>query len=188
MREEAAEHCRCHAPEDFVGSYVLRAETQGADNFLRPADRRWTPVTAEMSTLLSVASAAFTSRTFDGVTLSFDHTTSWGNIVSTTAWRGFDTVNREDEDGTNRPNLYFDTANVEHNTSFYQEFKFSGANDRMDWVAGLSYYDEDARQRSETTAARQKGPQIAAQELHAKILQHQSCEDALDRRNCGRPL
>jgi iron complex outermembrane receptor protein len=91
------------------------------------------------------------SRTFDGVTLSIDHKTSWGNIVSTTAWRSFDTVNREDEDGTNRPNLYFDTANVEDNTSFYQEFKFSGANERMDWVAGISYYDENAKQRSETT-------------------------------------
>jgi iron complex outermembrane receptor protein len=91
------------------------------------------------------------SRTFDGVTLAIDHKTAWGNIVSTTAWRGFDTVNREDEDGTDRPNLYFDTANVENNTSFYQEFKFSGANDRLVWVAGLSYYDEDAEQRSETT-------------------------------------
>jgi len=91
------------------------------------------------------------SRTFDGFTLSIDHKTSWGNIVSTTAWRGFDTVNREDEDGTNRPNLYFDTANVEDNESFYQEFRFSGANERMDWVAGLSYYDESAKQRSETT-------------------------------------
>jgi len=91
------------------------------------------------------------SRRFDGLTLSIDHRTSWGNIVSTTAWRGFNTVNREDEDGTNRPNLYFDTANVEHNNSFYQEFKFSGANERMDWVAGVSYFTEDADQRSETT-------------------------------------
>jgi iron complex outermembrane receptor protein len=91
------------------------------------------------------------SRRFDGLTLSVDHRTSWGNIVSTTAWRGFNTVNREDEDGTNRPNLYFDTANVEHNNSFYQEFKFSGANERVDWVAGVSYFTEDAEQRSETT-------------------------------------
>jgi iron complex outermembrane receptor protein len=91
------------------------------------------------------------SRTFDGFTLSIDHATSWGHIVSTTAWRGFDTVNREDEDGTNRPNLYFDTANVEDNESIYQEFRFSGANERMDWVAGLSYYSENAKQRSETT-------------------------------------
>lgn len=92
------------------------------------------------------------SRRFDGFTLSLSHDADWGRFVSTTAWRGFDTVNREDEDGTNRINLYFDTANIEHNRSFYQEFKFSGANDLMDWVAGASYYDEHARQASQTNA------------------------------------
>ncbi len=92
------------------------------------------------------------SRTFDGGTLSIEHNADWGSVVSTTAWRGFDTVNREDEDGTNRINLYFDTANREKNRSWYQEFKFSGANDRIDWVAGLSYYDENAHQASETNA------------------------------------
>jgi iron complex outermembrane receptor protein len=92
------------------------------------------------------------SRRFNGVTLSVNHSFDWAKFVSTTAWRGFQTVNREDEDGTNRINLYFDTANREHNRSFYQEFKFSGANDRADWVAGASYYDEHARQASETNA------------------------------------
>ncbi len=92
------------------------------------------------------------SRKFDGVTLAIDHSFDWGRMVSTTAWRGFDTVNREDEDGTNRINLYFDTANRESNNSWYQEFKFSGANDRIDWVAGLSYYSEEAEQASDTHA------------------------------------
>ena len=92
------------------------------------------------------------SRHFDGVTLSLSHSLDWAKLVSTTAWRGFRTVNREDEDGTNRINLYFDTANRERNRSFYQEFKLSGANDRADWVAGVSYYDEHARQASETNA------------------------------------
>ncbi|KFN42437.1 TonB-dependent receptor [Arenimonas oryziterrae] len=92
------------------------------------------------------------SRRFDGGTLSIDHQTDWGSFVSTTAWRGFETVNREDEDGTNRINLYFDTANREKNQSWYQEFKFSGANERIDWVAGVSYYREHARQVSDTNA------------------------------------
>lgn len=92
------------------------------------------------------------SRKFDGVTLAIDHSFDWGRMMSTTAWRGFDTVNREDEDGTNRINLYFDTANRESNSSWYQEFKFSGANDRIDWVAGVSYYSEDAEQASDTHA------------------------------------
>lgn len=90
------------------------------------------------------------SRTLDQVSLIIDHAFDWADLRSTTAWRQFDTVNREDEDGTNLIASYFDTANIEDNESFYQEFKLSGATDRLDWVAGASYYDEDARQASDT--------------------------------------
>ena len=72
---------------------------------------------------------------FDGVTLSLDHSFSWGSLTSTTAWRGFDTENRGDYDGTNNINTYLDTANVEHNNSWYQEFKLSGNTDLIDWVS-----------------------------------------------------
>jgi iron complex outermembrane receptor protein len=61
-------------------------------------------------------------------------------------------VNREDEDGTNHIVLYFDTANVEDNESWYQEFKFSGNTGNFDWVGGASYYWEDAKQASDTHA------------------------------------
>lgn len=88
-------------------------------------------------------------RTFDGVTLIVDHAMGWGNLTSTTAWRQFDSLNRVEEDGTNRPNLYLDTTNSESNENKYQEFKFSGASDRFDWVAGVSYYEEEASQTSE---------------------------------------
>jgi len=92
------------------------------------------------------------SRTLDQLSLIIDHQFEWATLRSTTAWRQFDTVNREDEDGTNFIATYFDTANIEDNESFYQEFKLSGATDRVDWVAGASYYDEDARQASDTHA------------------------------------
>ena len=90
------------------------------------------------------------SRTFNGLTLQIDHAFPWGSLQSTTAVRDFDTVNREDEDGTNRINLYFDTANIESNRSYYQEFKFSGVSGKFDWVAGASWFKEDADQTSET--------------------------------------
>ena len=90
------------------------------------------------------------SRTFDGVTLTFDHSFGWGSLVSTTAWRGFDTLNRGDYDGTNHIVSYLDTANIEHNNSWYQEFKLSGNTGIADWVAGASYYQEQARQTSQT--------------------------------------
>ena len=92
------------------------------------------------------------ARNFDGVTLIFDHALEWGHLTSTSAWRDFDTVNRAEEDGTNRRYLYIDTANREENTSWYQEFKFSGGSGKLDWVAGASYYQEKARQASEVNA------------------------------------
>ncbi len=92
------------------------------------------------------------SREFDGGTLFIDHDFGWSEFRSTTAYRTFETKNLEDEDGTNHVVLYFDTANVEDNESWYQEFKFSGQTGRFDWVGGASWYSEDARQASDTHA------------------------------------
>jgi iron complex outermembrane receptor protein len=58
-------------------------------------------------------------------------------------------VNHTEEDGTNRADLYVDSQNTEGNESLYQEFKFAGHNDRLDWVGGASYFHENARQTSE---------------------------------------
>ncbi|MBP7981507.1 MAG: TonB-dependent receptor plug domain-containing protein, partial [Arenimonas sp.] len=80
------------------------------------------------------------SRVFNGVTLQLYHGFEWASMTYSAAYRGFDTVNREDEDGTNRINLYLDTANVEDNSSFYQELKFNGVAGSVDWIAGASWY------------------------------------------------
>lgn len=92
------------------------------------------------------------SRKFDGVTLVVDHAFTWGSLTSTTAWHDYDSLNRVEEDGTNRRDLYIDSTNTESNSNFYQEFKFSGGNDRLDWVAGASFFSEDADQTSEVNA------------------------------------
>lgn len=88
-------------------------------------------------------------RTFDGVTLIVDHAFTWGNLTSTSSWREYDSMNQTEEDGTNRADLYIDSVNTESNETFYQEFKFAGSNARLDWVAGASFFKEDARQTSE---------------------------------------
>ncbi|WP_299346747.1 TonB-dependent receptor [uncultured Pseudoxanthomonas sp.] len=88
-------------------------------------------------------------RTFDGVTLIVDHAFTWGNLTSTSSWRQYDALNQTEEDGTNRADLYIDSVNTESNETFYQEFKFAGSNARLDWVAGASFFKEDARQTSE---------------------------------------
>jgi iron complex outermembrane receptor protein len=90
------------------------------------------------------------SRKLDQANLFIDHSFGFGEFRSSTSWRQFDTENREDEDGTNLINSYFVTANIESNKSFYQEFKLSGKAERIDWVAGVSYYDEKANQVSDT--------------------------------------
>ena len=88
-------------------------------------------------------------RTFDGVTLIVDHALTWGHLTSTTSWRQYDALNQTEEDGTNRADLYIDSVNTESNETFNQEFKFAGSNARLDWVAGASFFKEDADQTSE---------------------------------------
>jgi iron complex outermembrane receptor protein len=149
-------------------SATLSWDHDELDQFARPAiglvaladGQERTPYPADPATYLDPLKAKVyndvvdneESRKLDGVTLFIDHDFGWGDFRSTTAWRTFDTVNREDEDGTNRIALYFDTANVEDNASWYQEFRFSGQSARFDWVAGASYYSEDADQTSDTHA------------------------------------
>jgi iron complex outermembrane receptor protein len=90
------------------------------------------------------------SRKLDQLNLFIDHSFGAADFRSSTSWRQFETVNREDEDGTNLIATYFDTANIEDNESFYQEFKLSGKTASIDWVGGVSYYKEDADQISDT--------------------------------------
>lgn len=91
------------------------------------------------------------ARDLDELTLTVNHELSDSTtLTSITSWREFETVNREDEDGTNRRDLYFDTENYEENESFYQEFRLLGSSDTLQWVAGLSYYDESAYQENNT--------------------------------------
>ncbi|WP_176693204.1 TonB-dependent receptor [Arenimonas terrae] len=92
------------------------------------------------------------SRRFDGVTLIVDHAFTWGELTSTTAWHDYDSLNRVEEDGTDRLYLYVDSTNTESNSNVYQEFKFSGGSDRFDWVFGASYFKESADQTSEINA------------------------------------
>ncbi|MDR0182845.1 TonB-dependent receptor [Lysobacter arvi] len=92
------------------------------------------------------------TRTFDGVTLIVDHNFGGFGMTSTSAWHDYDSLNRVEEDGTNLSYLYVDSTNTESNTNFYQEFKFNGSTDRIDWVAGVSYFQEEADQTSEVNA------------------------------------
>jgi iron complex outermembrane receptor protein len=89
------------------------------------------------------------SRNFDAVTVRIEQPFAFADFTSISAYRHFNTFNREDQDGTNRIDLYFDDVNMEQNTSFSQEFTLAGKTQLADWVGGLSYYYDDAHQTSQ---------------------------------------
>ena len=103
------------------------------------------PITAPLNDVVTNGE----KRTFDGVTFTVDHPFSFGDLSSITAYRHFSTSNLEDNAGTSQPYLYFATDNIEQNVSWSQEFKLSGKTDLLDWVAGASYYYDNARQDSQ---------------------------------------
>ncbi len=91
------------------------------------------------------------TRSLDEAVLTVTHDFNDNlQLTSLSAWRQFDTNNREDEDGTADLHTYFDTNNIESNESIYQEFRLAGNNDRLSWLAGVSYFDENANQVSST--------------------------------------
>jgi iron complex outermembrane receptor protein len=92
------------------------------------------------------------SRDFNGVTLRIEHPFAFGDLASTTAYRHFNSFNRESAASAAAPtglNLYFDDANIEQNSSWSQEFKLSGKTALADWLAGASYYRDNAHQVSQ---------------------------------------
>ncbi|WP_417482194.1 TonB-dependent receptor [Maricaulis sp.] len=90
------------------------------------------------------------SRDLAETTLTIHQEIGDMTLTSLTSYREFSTMNREDEDGTNRVDTYFDTSNVEANEAFYQELRLAGTSGPVDWLIGASYYDESASQVSET--------------------------------------
>ena len=92
------------------------------------------------------------ARRLDAVTLNITQDLGGVTLTSISAYKKFRTNNREDEDGTNLPSRYFDTENIERNRSFYQELRLSQSGEKLNWVAGVSFFSERARQTSATTA------------------------------------
>ncbi len=97
------------------------------------------------------------SRDYQGATLRFSWPLAGGlegaELQSITAWRHFNSRNRQDNDGTANPALYLATTNREGNTSWQQEFRLSGKNALLDWMAGLSFYREQARQGADVDSS-----------------------------------
>lgn len=85
-------------------------------------------------------------RLFDGATLRFETPLAGMTFNSTTAYRRFITHNLTDNDGTARPTLHLTTQDAKRARSFQQEFKLSGKTEQLDWIAGLSFYNNNEHQ------------------------------------------
>ncbi len=89
-------------------------------------------------------------RNLDEVVLNITHDFGGIELTSISAWRQFETRNRKDEDGTNSVQTYLDSHNIEDNESIYQEFRLAGDTGKLNWLTGVSYFDETARQTTST--------------------------------------
>jgi outer membrane receptor protein involved in Fe transport len=63
-----------------------------------------------------------------------------------TGYRTFDTVNKQDEDGTAEFDRYLDTDNIENSDITYSELQFNFSNERVNLVFGANYSNEDTHQ------------------------------------------
>ena len=63
-----------------------------------------------------------------------------------TGYREFDTINKQDEDGTAEVNRYLDTDNIENSDISYTELQFNFSSDRVNMVFGANYSQENVHQ------------------------------------------
>ena len=86
-------------------------------------------------------------RNFDGATLRIEAPLANGmTFSSTSAYRRFTTHNYTDNDGGARPDFYLSTGDAKRAHSFQQEFKLSGKTDKLDWIAGVSFFHNNEHQ------------------------------------------
>jgi outer membrane receptor protein involved in Fe transport len=68
------------------------------------------------------------------------------SLKFTTGYRTFDTINRQDEDGTAEFDRYLDTDNIENSEISYTELQFNFVNERVNLIFGANYSKEDVHQ------------------------------------------
>lgn len=90
------------------------------------------------------------SRDMYGVTAKFEH--QFNDNVSMKyllSYRDWETVNRQDDDGTGNITRYFSTSNNEDSSILYSELQLNYVNKKINAVAGFSYSKEDVAQQTE---------------------------------------
>ncbi|WP_440875784.1 TonB-dependent receptor [Thalassotalea sp. PLHSN55] len=110
------------------------------------------------------------SRDMSGMTAKFNHEFSneW-SMKYLVSYREWQTVNREDEDGTSDVTRYFDTSNNEDSDIFYTELQFNYVSDKINAVTGFSYSKEDVSQTSELNLTSDTAARLITGDLNSQI-------------------
>ncbi|WP_339721822.1 TonB-dependent receptor [uncultured Paraglaciecola sp.] len=110
------------------------------------------------------------SRDMYAVTAKFlhDFDENW-SMKFVTSYRNWETVNREDEDGTARLSRYLDTSNNEDSSIFYTELQVNYVSDKVSAVAGFSYSKEDVSQQTELNLTADTIARLTTGELNNTI-------------------
>src|SRR5699024_9078797 len=108
------------------------------------------------------------SRDMYGLTAKLEHAFSnrW-SLKYVLGYRDWETINRQDEDGTGRIRRYFDTSNNEDSDILYSELQLNFVDDRINAVAGFSYSAEDVSQHTELNLTADTMARLTTQELNA---------------------
>jgi len=114
--------------------------------------------------------AGVEARDMYGITAKLNHEFSdeW-SMKYVLSYRDWETVNRQDEDGTADIRRYFDTSNNEDSDILYTELQFSYVTDKINAVAGFSYSKESVQQTTELNLTADTATTLITGELNGVI-------------------
>ncbi|PCJ30264.1 MAG: hypothetical protein COA90_09860 [Gammaproteobacteria bacterium] len=90
-------------------------------------------------------------RLFRGHKLKLQHDLSFATMTWISAYQQFSSSLKEDEDGTDKIYAHLDSENEEENQFFSQELRFNGENEHFNWLAGVYFSSEHAKQELKLT-------------------------------------
>jgi iron complex outermembrane recepter protein len=110
------------------------------------------------------------SRDMYGVTAKLNHEfNDQLSLLYTLSFRDWQTVNREDEDGTSEITRYFDTSNNEDSNILYSELQLNYVGESVNLVGGFSYSKEKVKQTSELNISADAAARLVTGSLNDMI-------------------
>jgi iron complex outermembrane receptor protein len=90
------------------------------------------------------------TRDMYGVALKLNHEfNDQLSLFGVLSYRDWETTNLEEEDGTEDPRRYIDSNNIEESNITYSELRLNYVDDRINFIAGANYSNEEVFQRTD---------------------------------------